>query len=463
VAKQTGGKEIASPLPRSDEAERAVLGAILIDNNAAVEVFGSLPAEDFMDERHQHIYRAMEACGDAIDIVPLVDTLEKMGKLHAAGGAPYIASLADGMQRVSNIGSYVGIVREKAQRRKIVHLSGGTEKSAMGNQDTANEILERLVQDALAILSDTRETPKVWEWADAATSATKAVHHAAYHPEEQTRLAFGLKELDEIVGGLRRREKVVLVGESSHGKSLLAAQLASFSESNGYKGLLFSAEMSKEAITLREVSYEAKVPLYLTRRPEKLEGRMDLITALHQAASRTRNLAIVDKGITPARIWALSEARKRTKGLDFVIVDYDQLVIRAGMQKDDDFYAEQGEFMLQFSKFADRLDICPILLSQPRKVDRDIAQGKRAPRLSDIFGSSAVGNTADVVLWVMRDYFMYDQDVNYKKKARVHVIKARNDQTGHVKLGFDPQGPRFTDADAESEPVPERRGRRKRS
>jgi replicative DNA helicase len=239
----------------------------------------------------------------------------------------------------------------------------------------------------------------------------------------------------------------LIVGGTSHGKSTLAQQIAVLADSQTYKGLIFSAEMSKEAIAKRELSHTSEVPLYLLRRPEKIYSPQAIIDKLMYAAAEEskRSLLIVDHDITPSRVWSISEMVHKSQGLDFVIVDYDQLVVREGLSKHDNEYQEQARFVADALELAKRLHICFILLCQPRKMDVDVASGKRAPRVEEIFGSSAVANTAHHILWVIRRFFQKQMNVENEGEAVVYILKARNDKAGHVDIGFDPERVLFVD------------------
>lgn len=260
------------------------------------------------------------------------------------------------------------------------------------------------------------------------------------------RFNFGLPRVDDFTAGWRRQDLNLLVGMTSHGKSLLAMQGAVNADKAGYKGIIFSAEMSKEALAKRELAHTADVPLYVLRRPEMIHYPDMIMGKLTEAAAieSKRKLVVVDRDIKPCRVWSLCELVHRSSGLDFVIVDYDQLVIRAGLRGRDDEFRAQAEFMAEALALTKRLNICFILLCQPRKVDEDVARARRPPRVEQIFGSSAVANTAHNILWIMRQYFTHGMDPAYEKLATAYILKARNDKTGKVDHGFDPDRVLFT-------------------
>jgi replicative DNA helicase len=181
------------------------------------------------------------------------------------------------------------------------------------------------------------------------------------------------------------------------------------------------------------------VKFYCARRPEKLNP--DEFQRLAGAAQR------LDGDITPARIWAMAEVTKRTHGLDLIVVDYDQLVVEAGMDHksdDDSVFRHQRSFVFRAKRLAEWVDICSLLLSQLRKLSPAVQKGAQ-PHLDDIWGDSAVRNTPHTILWVSRDFFTKGMDKKHERAARVYVLKSRNGRTGVVPLEFDPERLRFLD------------------
>lgn len=438
---------IENTLPHNQEAERAILAAGLLDNAALPTISECVKAEDFFIPQNRVIYlaqMALAAAGKPVDLVTLIETLQRSDELEKAGGGAYVSSIADGFPKIQNVKHHAAIVRENAISRRVVHTCNALGQAAMEGEESKS-VLERGAQEFLAMMSADGAASLPHKWSEAVAGAMDQVISGIRDPGKMMRIFCGIPKLDEAFGGFRRQEVILCVGMTSHGKSLISMQFGTHADVHGYKGLVISAEMSKEALASRELAYTAKVPLYYLRRPEKLHHPDAIIAKLMEAAGEEskRSLLVVDRDITPSRIWSLCELVHRSQGLDFVIVDYDQLVVRAGLKGGEDEFSAQAKFMANALELAKRLNLCFILLCQPRKVDEDVARGKRPPRVEQIFGSSAVANTAHVIFWIMRKFFQKGMDPVYEKVAQTFILKARNDKTGTIDHGFDPDLVRF--------------------
>lgn len=455
--------ETARPLPSNPEAERSVLGAILLDNHTLPVASQYVQAEDFFLDQHRRIFRyiqALGATGSAIDLVTLTEELHRRGELEGAGGAAYLAQLVDGVPRVSNVEHYARIVKEKSMLRNLAHAAQAIQQRALEADEKSDAVIEAAVKSILELQTRQGEASLPKEWSEAVWGAAEEAVRAIREPEKVARFLFNIPTLDYATSGFRREDIVLIVGQSSHGKSILAMQLATACDDAEFKGLIFSAEMSKEALAKRELAHAAGIPMWYLRRPEKIHDKEGVVAKLQIAAASEskRSMQVVDSGITPARIWSLARMKYQHGGLDFVIVDYDQLVIREGIRRKagrvEDQYAEQAQFMTDALALAKELKICFVLLCQPRKVSDEVARGKAAPRLEEIFGSSSVANTAHHVLWIIRKFFQKGYDEKYEDQAKCYILKARNDRAQHVDLRFDHEMVRFEDAPKDTESVP---------
>jgi len=430
-------------LPVHIEAERAILGAAILNPDSLMVAGQVLSREDFFFQSHQEVFGTlleMSSLGDPIELSSLTSKLIEKHAIERVGGVGVISALVDGVPAISNARHFANIVKSHSRRRALIHACAAIQQQSFAGDDPVQEILENASKQMLELMSGQGASAMPSTWAEAVSSAMNEVISSIRSPGAVMRLLSGIPKLDEMTAGFRREDLVLIVGGTSHGKSTLAQQIAVLADSQTYKGLLFSAEMSKEALAKRELSHTADVPLYLLRRPEKIHSPDAIIKKLMYAAAEEskRSLLVVDHDITPGRVWSISEMVQKSQGLDFVIVDYDQLVVREGLSRHDNEFQEQARFVADALDLAKRLHICFILLCQPRKMDVDVASGKRAPRVEEIFGSSAVANTAHHILWVIRRFFQKQMNVEAEGDAAVYILKARNDKAGHVDIGFDP-------------------------
>jgi len=453
--------ELAKPLPANIDAERTLLGVCLQGQEAAAQVLSSVDADDFSLPHHKTIFREiqlLQAQQIPIELHLLVESLTTSQKLEPAGGAPYVASLTDGIPQKFNVAHHTGLVRRKAKLRRLIHLADSIQREAFEASDLDTDaLIDRGISQLLG-LADGRGGPAIArKWNEVAASAVAEYENAFHNPDLSKRINFGLSDLDEALGGLRRKDLVEIVAPTSNGKTLLAAQCAFQADRDGFKVMFFSAEMPSEQVAMREVAYQAGVPFYVARRPER--ATLSDVEKLKKAARTHYNVDFIDRDITPARIWAMAEAAKRIRGLDLVIVDYDQLVIEAGMNPDsddDNIFRHQRAFVSEAKKLAQRLDICFLFLSQLRKLSPAVLKGTAQPHLDDIWGDSAVRNTPQVILWLSRDFFTNGMKEQFERAAKVYVLKNRGGQTGVVDLEFDPQRVRFLDAPpTEADSIPE--------
>ena len=440
--------DIARPLPANLDAERALLGAAILNPNSALEVVALVREVDFFQKENGLIFRRIQsllARGVAVDLVTLTHDLHQGCELEKAGGAGYLASLSDGVPRITHVRHYAKIVRDEAIRRRLI-VHGQKLQELAWDGESLDGIINCAVTGALDVATSHDSAIVARSWSEVASSALREIELAHANPNSMRRFQFGLTDLDEMIGGLRPKELAVIVAPTSNGKTLLASQGAIKADRDGFKAIYFSAEMPAEQIVLREIAFQAEVKFYFARRPEKLD--VDELQRLRGASERKCNVDFVDRDITPTRVWAMSEAAKKTCGLDLIFIDYDQLVIEAGIDPngdDDSIFRHQRAFVLAAKRLAERLDICVVLLCQLRKVSPQVLKGAQ-PHLDDIWGDSSIRNTPHLILWLSREFFTHNMDKAYERKANVYVLKSRNDRTGIVPLEFDPEGLRFLDA-----------------
>src|SRR5882724_13192968 len=256
------------PLPSNLDAERSVLGAVLLDNNALNAAIENLRAEDFFLDQHRRVFLQMIALSEAqqaIDLITLTEELHRHGELESAGGAPYLASLADGMPRVSNIEHYARIVKEKALLRNLIHATHNIQQTAFDGEDGADAILDN-AESSIFALADDRVKAGLIPMKDVVKESFERLEKIFREGKSITGIPTGYGELDKLLSGLQPSELIILAARPSQGKTALALNLAeNISIRGGLPVALFSLEMSKESLLQRMVASVAQVDAHKFR------------------------------------------------------------------------------------------------------------------------------------------------------------------------------------------------------
>jgi len=321
------------PLPSNLDAERSVLGAVLLDNNALNAAIEQLRPEDFFLDQHRRVFTQMIALSEAqqaIDLITLTEELHRRGDLEAAGGAPYLASLADGMPRVSNIEHYARIVKEKAVLRNLIHATHGIQQRAFEGEDGADAVLDNAESTIFAIAED-RVRAGLIPIKDIVRDNFERLEKIFREGKSITGIATGYTELDKLTSGFQPSELLILAARPSQGKTALALNLAeNIAIRAGHPVALFSLEMSKESLLQRLVASVAQIDAHKFRTGHlSREDWRRMTDGLGTIASAP--IWIDDAGSTSVlEIGAKARRLKRDKGLKLLVVDYLQLITARG-------------------------------------------------------------------------------------------------------------------------------------
>jgi replicative DNA helicase len=433
------------PLPSNLDAERSILGAILLDNNALNTAIEALRAEDFFLTQHQRVFQQMIALGEAqhaIDLVTLTEELHRRGELEAAGGSPYLASLIDGVARVSNVEHYARIVKEKAMLRNLIHATDKIKQSAFEGEDGADAILDGAESSIFALAEDRVKAGLI---------PIKEIVHQSFDRLEKifregksiTGISSGYGELDKLLSGLQPSELIILAARPSQGKTALALNLAeNIAIRGGLPVAIFSLEMSKESLLQRLVASVAQVDAHKFRSGHlSREDWKRMAEALSTIA--TSPLWVDDAGSTSVlEIGAKARRLKRDKGLSLLVVDYLQLI--SGRGRFNSRQEEVASISRGLKALAKELQIPVLVLSQlTRAPERD----ERGPQLSDLRESGAIEQDADVVMFIYRpNFFNLNATPEERDMADILIAKQRNGPTDKVKFVFRSRMTRFEEA-----------------
>jgi replicative DNA helicase len=447
---------LEKPLPNNLEAERSVLGAVLLDNNALNAAIENLKPEDFFLDQHRRVFTQMIALGEsqqAIDLVTLTEELHRRGDLEAAGGAPYLAALADGMPRVTNVEHYARIVKEKAILRNLIHATHNIQQRAFEGEDGADAILDN-AESSIFQLAEDRIRAGLLPIKDIVRDNFERLEKIFREGKSITGISSGYVELDKLTSGLQPSELLILAARPSQGKTALALNLAeNIAIRAGQSVAMFSLEMSKESLLQRLVASVARIDAHKFRTGHlSREDWRRMTEALGQISSSP--IWIDDAGSnTVLEIGAKARRLKRDKGLSLLIVDYLQLITARGR------FGNRQEEVASISRglkgLAKELKIPVLVLSQlTRAPERD----ERGPQLSDLRESGAIEQDADVVMFIYRPHFFKaGATPEEREETELRIAKQRNGPTDTVRFVFVSRHTRFEEAapDAFSQFTPE--------
>lgn len=382
--------------PQSLEAEMSVLGGVFLDNGAMETVQGILHAEDFYLESHRQIYLAMLALdgrNEPIDLTTMSGLLKNQGCLEQVGGGAYLATLWDYVPHSANISHYCKIVSEKSVDRRV--LKGAQDAAAIiyggGNRADAISLLEQVVQPVII----SRSSQPVG-MSESVMEATKRLERRYDSKGEVQGIPYGIEDLDGATSGMHPGQLIIVAGRPSMGKSSFARNVLANNAKKGHTGLLFTLEMSRDdnvdcLMSGEKIRYQAIRSGQLS--PEEW-------TRLTMAMSKMHNWPVLiddTPGITLHELRSKC-LRQKKQGLDFVVIDYLQLMSPSNSR--DSRVQALGEISRGLKQLARELEVPVMALSQLNR-SVDSRQDKR-PTMSDLRDSGEIEQDADVILFPYR-------------------------------------------------------------
>jgi replicative DNA helicase len=435
------------PLPQNLDAERSVLGAILLDNHALNTAIEKLKPEDFFLDQHRRIYNYMIQMAEAqqaIDQVTLSDQLHRKGELEAIGGSGYLASLVDGLPRISHLEHYARIIKEKALLRNLIHASHAIQQTALDAEEDADAILDRAESSIFQIAED-RVRLGLVSMKDVVHDNMERLERVITEGKRITGLATGYSQLDNLTSGLQPSELVILAARPSVGKTALALNIAENTALHLQVPVaIFSLEMSKESLLMRLLASFARIDAHKFRTGHlRREDWREMTEALGKLSSAP--LWIDDSGsATVTEIGAKARRLKRDRGLSLVIVDYLQLIAARGRFSNRN--EEVSSITRGLKALAKELKVPVLVLSQ---LTRAPEREERSPQLADLRESGAIEQDADVVLFIHRpNLFKKKGDVTDEERAQTElkIAKQRNGPVDSIPFVFLGKFTRFEEA-----------------
>jgi replicative DNA helicase len=439
--------------PHNSDAERATLGAMLIDGDAVLKVVDSVKADDFYHKEYAVIYEAMLTLFDKrkpIDLLTLSDELLRREQLDLVGGQAALASLAASVPTATNAGHHATIVREKALLRKLITAAGTIGEMAFSSEDEAAVVLDNAERELFQVTQRFLKQNFV-SVRSVLDESFERLGMLTKQDGSIRGLSTGFRHLDGILGGLQRSDLLIVAARPAMGKTSFVMNIAEYVALDLKKTVgMFSLEMSKEQLVDRLLSSIAHVDVSKLRRGNLTEQDLSaLVEAQGELAEAP--LYIDDAGMASVlEVRAKARRLQAERGLDLLIIDYLQLMAGSSRASSDNRVQEVSEISRGLKALAKELN-CPVIaLSQlSRAVE---ARNDKRPMLSDLRESGSIEQDADVVMFLYReDYYTKERD-QHSNLAEVIISKHRNGPTGDLTLSTQLQYSRFYDLDPRRAP-----------
>ena len=434
--------------PHSIEAERAVLGAILLNKDAFDTVSSIVKAEDFYSDNHRVIYEALVSIvgkNQRADYVLLSEELKKSQKLEAVGGILYLTNLTTDIVDAYNVEDHAKIVRDKAHLRKLIHVANAVESMAYREEEETEDIVNRAEQMVLDVSGTTKGESSFSVMRDVVYETIDRINELQRHKGILTGVSTGFKDLDNLTSGLQKSDLILVAARPSMGKTAFTLNIAQNVAMKSKKNVaFFSLEMSKTQLVARVLAAVAGINSGRIRNGQlSQEDWGKAINALNDLADAP--LYIDDtSGLTPQLMKKKLRRLIQEHGeLGLVVVDYIQLMENGGKKIADNRQQEVSAISRQLKIMAREFNVPLIALSQlSRGVE---SRADKTPMLSDLRESGSLEQDADIVAFLNRENYQDTEDTSDGVETQVIIRKHRNGELGIVKLWFEGAYTRFRD------------------
>lgn len=431
------------PLPSSEESERVILGAILLDNALITQAIEHLKPEDLYSPLHRKIYNAMIALFESskqIDPILIGEELKKDGSIESIGGITTITNLTFGLPHFSNVAEYIKVVKDKSVIRNLIRTCNHITSEALAEEDEAEVVMDHAEQMIFALAEERTRQGFSHVQPIAERVLVKVQEYAKRETHALTGLATGFRELDQMTSGMQRSDLIIVAARPSMGKTALCltlAQNAAIMEKAVVA--IFSLEMSQEQLVMRMLSSEAKVDAhrfrtgYLTRDEwGRLAGGIETLSNAKIFIDDTPGISVLEMRAKARRLAA------EQKALDLIVVDYLQLM--GGSRRVESRQQEVSQISRELKSLAKELNVPVVALSQLSRAPE--ARNPPKPLMSDLRESGSIEQDADVVAFIYREDY-YNRTDDNTGLAELIIAKQRNGPTGTIRLAFLKEFTRF--------------------
>ena len=435
--------------PQNIEAEKSLLGSLLLDKDAIIKVADSLKADDFYEERHKSIFEAMIALYEKqrpLDVITVTDWLKTKNKLEIIGGSSYLTELASSLPSSANVVHYAEIVSSKATLRRLIMVA--SEIGAMGRdpKGEVDELLDKAEQKLFSVSQKYLKSSFV-PVKDVLETAFERIDRLHEHRGELRGVPTGFKPIDNVLAGLQKSDLIIVAARPSIGKTSLVLNFALHAATAGFSVGMFHLEMSKEQVVDRLISAQSGIDSWKLRTGNlkeedfaKISESMNVLSGLNIYIDDSPGANIMEMRTKARRLQV-------EKGLDLLIVDYLQLM--EGRRGSESRVQEISEISRGLKSLARELNIPVIGVSQlSREVEK---RPRKIPQLSDLRESGSIEQDADVVMFIYREDY-YDKESERQNIADIIVAKHRNGPIGQIELYFQAETMVFRPLETERKP-----------
>ena len=422
--------------PQNVEAEQAILGGILLDNEVFNAVLEVLNEEDFYHTAHRKVFLSMIELyenSEPVDLITLTDALKNKNQLDEIGGVSYLTSLVDSIPTTANISYYAKIVKEKSILRRLINTSAEIASMSYGDTGDVEEVLDQ-AERAIFAISENKIKPSFYPIKELVKNSLNVIEKLYEKKELITGVPTGFEGIDRFTSGFQFSDLIIIAGRPSMGKTSFALNIAQYAaiEANVPVGI-FSLEMSKEQLSLRMLCSEAKVDAQRLRSGFLSESDWPKLTRAVGSLSEASIFVDDTPALSVLEMRAKARRLKSEKKLGLIIVDYLQLMRgRVNVERREQ---EISEISRSLKALAKELNLPVVALSQLNRRVED--RHDKRPQLADLRESGAIEQDADVIIFIYRDeVYNKSEDNENKGTAEIIIGKQRNGPIGVTKLAF---------------------------
>ena len=428
-------------LPYSTEAEKAVLGGIMLKNETWDIISGLVKEEDFHIEEHRLIYRTIHDLQDAgkpIDVITVQEAIEGNGdlpKLINSGGKDYLTLLAKETPSVANIQSYADIIKQRSNLRRLIIAADNISKIAKESDASGSDkIIDEAEESILSLRDDLNRSAGPQEVKDLLGPVYADIQEISESGSPLIGLSTGFTAIDDLTLGFQKSDLIIIAARPSMGKTAFAFNIAeNVARQTDQTVLIFSMEMSSDQVVRRFISSISNIDLQRLMRGQLADTDWQGIDKALSVLSKKKILLDDTPALSPSEVKARARRVKRESGdLAMIVVDYLQLMQVPG--KGENRVTEISEISRSLKALAKELNIPVVAISQlNRAVD---SRPNKRPILSDLRDSGAIEQDADVIAFLYRHFYYDKSDLDARGKAEVNIAKQRNGPTKAIEVAF---------------------------